>query len=125
FNYKQDGSRVARYRRETPTQPLIGTEEASTFSTRGEYVDDPSRSIVAAYGERHAPWGATAESSWTFYHARPWLAGLFVWSGFDYRGEPTPYRWPAISSQYGVLDSCGFPKDIHYYYQAWWSEQPV
>jgi beta-galactosidase len=53
------------------------------------------------------------------------MAGGFVWSGFDYRGEPTPFQWPAVSSQYGVLDTCGFPKDAFYYYQSWWSDRPV
>jgi len=53
------------------------------------------------------------------------MSGGFVWSGFDYRGEPTPFQWPAVSSQYGVLDTCGFPKDAFYYYQSWWGAQPV
>ena len=56
---------------------------------------------------------------------RPWIAGGFVWTGFDYRGEPSPYQWPNISSQYGVIDTCGFPKDTFYYYQSWWTEKPV
>jgi beta-galactosidase len=70
-------------------------------------------------------WGITAEESWTHYAARPYVAGLFQWTGFDYRGEETPFGWPAISSQFGILDVCGFPKDNFYYYQAWWSDHPV
>ena len=62
---------------------------------------------------------------WTIFAARPWLSGGFVWTGFDYRGEPTPYGWPCINSHFGILDTCGFPKDNFYYYQAWWSDQPV
>jgi beta-galactosidase len=53
------------------------------------------------------------------------MAGGFVWSGFDYRGEPTPFLWPAVSSQFGIMDTCGFPKDAFYYYQSWWSARPV
>ena len=56
---------------------------------------------------------------------RPWLSGGFVWTGFDYRGEPTPYWWPCINSHFGIMDTCGFPKDNFYYYQSWWGNQPV
>ena len=56
---------------------------------------------------------------------RPWLSGGFVWTGFDYRGEPTPYGWPCINSHFGILDTCGFPKDNFWYYQSWWTDQPV
>jgi len=55
---------------------------------------------------------------------RDWAAGGFAWTGFDYRGEPTPYGWPSISSQFGIVDTCGFPKDTFYYYKAWWSAEP-
>ena len=56
----------------------------------------------------------------------PFLAGGFVWTGFDYRGEPTPFnRWPQLASQFGIMDSCGFPKDNWFYYRAWWSEAPA
>ena len=71
--------------------------------------------------------GQTAETWWTFFAARPWASGSFVWTGFDYRGEPTPYaEFPSISSQFGILDTCGFPKDDYYYYRAWWRpDQPL
>src|SRR5689334_25396294 len=69
--------------------------------------------------------GQTAEGWWTFYAQRPWTSGSFVWTGFDYRGEPTPYAWPCISSHFGILDTCGFPKDLFYYYQSWWTSAPV
>ncbi len=69
--------------------------------------------------------GLLAEESWSHYAARPYVGGLFQWTGFDYRGEETPFYWPAISSQFGILDLCGFPKDNFYYYQAWWSDHPV
>jgi beta-galactosidase len=53
------------------------------------------------------------------------MPGGFIWTGFDYRGEPSPYQWPNIGSQYGVIDTCGFPKDTFYYFQAWWTSKPV
>jgi len=124
FNYKNI-SDIDQYRQAHPDQILLGTEEASTYSTRGIYANDAERAYVSAYDLNRPKHGATAEDWWTFYDSRPWLAGAFVWTGFDYRGEPSPYRWPAISSQYGFLDTCGFPKDIAFYYQAWWTERPV
>ncbi len=71
------------------------------------------------------PWGETAEEWWTFYGTREWEAGGFAWTGFDYRGEPTPYGWPSINSQFGIVDMCGFPKDNFFYYKAWWGKEPV
>ena len=70
-------------------------------------------------------WGETAEAWWSYYDARPWSSGGFSWTGFDYRGEPTPYGWPCINSHFGTLDTCGFPKDNFYYYQANWTFKPV
>jgi beta-galactosidase len=69
--------------------------------------------------------GHTAESWWKIFAARPWLSGGFVWTGFDYRGEPTPYSWPCINSHFGIMDTCGFAKDNFYYYQSWWSDRTV
>jgi beta-galactosidase len=113
------------YHRAHPTQPTMGTEVASTVSTRGIYTNDEARGYVSAYDRNFPPWASTAEEWWSIYNARPWIAGGFVWTGFDYRGEPTPYNWPCISSHFGLIDVCGFPKDIFYYYQAWWSDKPV
>ena len=73
----------------------------------------------------HTDWSELAEEWWKFYAAREYLAGGFAWTGFDYRGEPTPYGWPSISSQFGIVDLCGFPKDNFYYYKAWWGREPV
>ena len=67
----------------------------------------------------------TAERWWSYFATRPWLSGGFVWTGFDYRGEPTPYSWPCINSHFGILDTCGFPKDNFYYYQSWWTTNTV
>lgn len=124
FNYKNI-SDIDKYHHDHPEQILYGSEEASTVSTRGVYANDRERAYVSAYDVNRPKWGATAEDWWTFYDARPWLAGAFVWTGFDYRGEPTPYSWPNINSHFGILDTCGFPKDVAYYYQAWWTDKPV
>ncbi len=124
FNYG-DGTRMDQFHARFPQQPCIGTEVASTVSTRGIYADDKDRGYLSAYDVHAPPWGAIAESWWPTYAARKWLAGGFVWTGFDYRGEPTPYAWPCISSHFGIMDTCGFPKDNFYYYQAWWGGAPV
>jgi beta-galactosidase len=108
-----------------PKKPCLGSETASTVATRGIYSTDKLRNWVSAYDLNYPPWAETAEQWWTFYRARPWLAGGFAWTGFDYRGEPTPYGWPSINSQFGIVDMCGFPKDNFYYYQAWWGAEPV
>jgi beta-galactosidase len=103
----------------------VATEDASTFSTRGVYVEDRDHQHLTAYDVNKPNWGLLAEDSWKYYASRGYVAGLFQWTGFDYRGEETPFYWPAISSQFGILDTCGFPKDNFYYYQAWWSDKPV
>jgi beta-galactosidase len=104
---------------------MVGTETASTVSTRGIYVNDKEKGYVRAYDLEHPPWATLAEFWWKFYDSRPFLAGGFAWTGFDYRGEPTPYGWPCINSHFGIMDVCGFPKDNFYYYQAWWGAKPV
>jgi len=80
---------------------------------------------VSAYDLNHTDWSELAEEWWKFYAAREYLPGGFAWTGFDYRGEPTPYGWPSISSQFGIVDLCGFPKDNFFYYKAWWGREPV
>ncbi len=128
FNYgnrREPANDEDAMRRRFPAKPMMGTEVASTVSTRGIYVTDAARGYLSAYDVNTPPWGATAEGWWTRYAARPWLAGGFVWTGFDYRGEPTPYGWPCVNSHFGILDTCGFPKDVAYYYKAWWGTEPV
>ena len=116
---------IDAYHQGHPHQPTMGTETASTVSTRGIYANDPVRGYVSAYDVNFPRWASTAERWWSYYDARPFLAGGFAWTGFDYRGEPTPYQWPCINSHFGILDTCGFPKDNNYYYQAWWGASPV
>ena len=123
FNYnlkEHDG-----YHAKHPKQPSVGSETASTVSTRGIYSTDKLRNWVSAYDLNHTDWSELAEEWWKFYAAREWLSGGFAWTGFDYRGEPTPYGWPSINSQFGIVDMCGFPKDNFYYYKAWWGSEPV
>ncbi len=124
FNYKRVGA-IDRYRASRPDQPLIGTEEGSTVCTRGFYTNDTLKGYVCDYDSMYPPWASTARDWWSFYAERPWLSGGFVWTGFDYRGEPTPYSWPCINSHFGIMDMCGFPKNNFYYYQAWWSGRDV
>lgn len=125
FNYRTN--QIEPFHQRHPEQPVIGTETGSTVATRGEYATDPARHTVRAYDTEHPWWATTAEEWWTIAAGRPYIAGGFVWTGFDYRGEPTPYNeWPSISSQFGILDICGFPKDDYYYYRSWWrSDQPL
>jgi beta-galactosidase len=113
------------YHKKHPTRPVFGSETASTISTRGVYQTDPLRNTLSAYDENHPEWAELAEEWWSFYGTREWLAGGFAWTGFDYRGEPTPYGWPSINSNFGIVDMCGFPKDNFFYYKAWWTKQPV
>jgi beta-galactosidase len=111
------------YHKNNPKRALYGSETSSAISTRGEYTTSPLRNTVNAYNSV-VPWGETAEEWWTFYGTREWMAGGFAWTGFDYRGEPTPYAWPSINSQFGIIDMCGFPKDTFFYYKAWWGKEP-
>jgi beta-galactosidase len=124
FNYYLDA--IDGFHTAHPDTPTIGTETGSTVMVRGEYVRDDKRGIVPAYDTEFPKWASTAERWWSFYAARPWIAGGFVWTGFDYRGEPTPFEgWPNNASNFGQLDLCGFPKDNYHYYRAWWSGRPV
>ena len=116
---------IDAFHKRFPNQPMIGTETASTVATRGIYENDPIKGYVSAYDVNFPAWAETAETWWKFYDEREFLSGGFVWTGFDYRGEPTPYKWPCISSHFGVLDTCGFPKDNYFYYKAWWGTEPV
>ncbi len=119
------GQDMDNYHAKHPEQPNVGTEQASTVSTRGIYENDKARGYVSAYDVNAPSWAHTAERWWSYFADRPWLSGGFVWTGFDYRGEPTPYAWPCINSHFGVLDVCGFPKDNFYYYQSWWTTNIV
>jgi beta-galactosidase len=131
FNYSGGGganelaSHIDEFHQKFPQKPIIGTETASALSTRGIYAKDEKRGYVSAYDLNAPKWGSTSEQWWKVYDARPFLAGGFAWTGFDYHGEPTPYEWPCNSSHFGIMDLCGFPKDNFFYYQAVWGSKPV
>ncbi len=116
---------------------MIGSETASTVDSRGEYGlqlgpdghvvvnPRPAPNQVSSYDRFLPPWATNTEQEEIALQQAPWMAGEFVWTGFDYIGEPTPYKWPSRSSYFGFIDTCGFPKDRYYLYKSIWSAQPV
>ena len=120
FNYQIEAYDV--FHRLNPGLPLTSSEDASALMTRGEFASDRSRNILSSYDTEIPAWGAFHRTAWKEIATRPFLAGGFVWTGFDYRGEPTPFAWPSVSSFFGCLDTCGFPKTAFYLRQAWWIE---
>ena len=119
---------VEQHRKDYPQRKALGSEETTGCGTRGIYFDQPGTGRMVAHNRR--PNGPDSllnciERGWKFYDERPYLAGLFYWTGFDYRGEPNPMKFPATGSQFGILDYCGFPKDEAYYLKAWWTDEPV
>ncbi|UOQ68474.1 glycoside hydrolase family 2 TIM barrel-domain containing protein [Hymenobacter volaticus] len=141
FNYKH--AEYPKLPQRFPGQIFLATETAAAFETRGHY-DLPSDSVriwpldgktklttgnldftASSYDNARPYWGATHEAAWGAIKQNPHLTGTFVWSGFDYLGEPLPYPWPAHSSYFGVIDLAGFPKDAYYLYQSEWTNQPV
>lgn len=127
-----------------PGEKFIATENVSGLASRGHY-DMPADSLrlwppsskfkfvpegnpdysVSAYDNVAAYWGSTHEQTWRIIKKHDYLSGLFVWSGFDFLGEPVPYPYPARSSYYGIVDLAGFPKDVYYMYQSEWTNKPV
>ena len=122
FNYLTHGN-IDEHHAKFPSQPGWGTEETTGSGTRGVYEDDRDNGRMAQVDRQSD--GASIERAIKYYDARKFLAGLFFWTGFDYRGEPNPLAWPAVSSEYGILDLCGFPKDNYYYLQSVWKNAPV
>jgi beta-galactosidase len=131
FNYSGEGvgpftaRNIDGFHRSFPKKPTIATETTSLYSTRGIYKNDPRLGYVSAYDENFPDYSLNSEGWWTLLDERPFLSGGFVWTGFDYRGEPSPYADVSIGSQFGIMDTCGFPKDIYYYYRAWWRCAPI
>jgi beta-galactosidase len=126
-----------------PGKPFIGSETVSALATRGSY-DMPSDSIrrwpirwdsvftsgnsdltCSSYDNCSAPWGSTQEETWKLVKKLNFVSGQYIWTGFDYLGEPTPYSWPARSSYFGIVDLAGFPKDAFFMYQSEWTNKPV
>ena len=127
-----------QHRTNYPERCALGSEETTGCGTRGVYFNitdgrepsavDSGNGRMAAFNRyKHGPDSLynCIERGWKFYAERDYLAGLFYWTGFDYRGEPNPMTFPATSSEFGILDYCGFPKDEAYYLKAWWTDEPV
>jgi beta-galactosidase len=136
-------ARIPQFPKLFPGRTIIGTETVSSLATRGSY-DMPSDQIrrwperwdqplksgnadlsCSAYDNVSAPWGSTQEETWKIVKRTDWFSGQFIWTGWDYLGEPTPYDWPARSSYFGIIDLAGFPKDTYYMYQSEWTNKPV
>ncbi|KAA6435606.1 beta-galactosidase GalB [Rufibacter glacialis] len=141
FNYHHQD--FEKFPKTFPGQKFIATETVSALMTRGHY-DMPADSIrrwpkrwdipfhdgnkdltVSAYDNVSTPWGSTHEETWKLIKKHAYLSGQYIWTGFDYLGEPTPYVWPARSSYFGIVDLAGFPKDVYYMYQSEWTNKPV
>ncbi|WP_229260315.1 beta-galactosidase GalA [Duganella alba] len=109
-----------RYHKAYPNKPFTSSEDTSAFMTRGEYKTVKEKNLIASYDDDAAQWGNTHRDAWEAIDTRPFVAGGFVWTGFDYRGEPTPNEWPSVSSVFGIMDLNGFPKTAYYIHQVQW-----
>jgi len=131
YNYGS-GSTYDTDHSKNPNWVIFGSETSSAVRTRGVYHLPVNQNILthtdmqcSNYDNSVVSWGHSAEAAWEFNKTRPFVAGEFVWTGFDYIGEPSPYGWPAKSSYFGIVDMCGFPKDIYYFYQSQWTSKPM
>jgi len=121
YNYLVQGD-IDVHHAKFPWQAGVGTEETTTHQTRGIHVTGDWEAYIPP--TNRMPENVGSEFGWQFYAARPFLGGLFYWTGFDYRGEPDPFAWPAVVNQSGLVDLCGFAKDGFYYLRAWWAKEP-
>ncbi|VGO21519.1 beta-galactosidase GalA [Pontiella sulfatireligans] len=149
YTFTEDGvdeSRYDKFHAKYPDWPLIGSETGGSFATRGlyntEYYDGKPielndfghggicwngnhlKGIASAYNNGLTPWGSNFDAAWKHCAERDFMAGTFLWTGFDYRGETYPFDWPATVTRFGLMDLCGFPKDAYFYYKAWWNPEP-
>lgn len=113
------------FREKYPNQPMIGSENDSAFQTRGEYKTDKEGHIIDCYDSEAAAWGNTYRDGFKQVDIRKHIMGMFIWTGFDYRGEPTPFEWPSIGTQFGIMDTCGFKKDAFYLNKAFFTDEPM
>jgi len=109
-----------RFHKEHPSQPMTSTEDTSAYMTRGAFDTDRKDHVLDSDDDQPSEWGATHRKAWRAIAERPFIAGSFVWTGIDYRGEPTPFEWPSASSFFGAMDLCGFPKTAFWIHQAHW-----
>ena len=127
FNYIMQND-VDNRKKNHPTWKIVGTEETTGCGTRGVYFnspDQPGHMVAMNRDTTHHHIENVIERGWQFYADRPWAAGLFYWTGFDYRGEPNPLSYPAHDSEFGILDYCGFWKDEAWYLKSWWTDEPT
>jgi beta-galactosidase len=127
FNYILQND-VDNRKKANPTWKIVGTEETTGCGTRGVYFKDPAQPGRMPSMNIEKDKDGTEnriERGWKFYAERPWGAGLFYWTGFDYRGEPNPLKYPATDSEFGILDYCGFWKDEAWYLKSWWTDEPT
>ena len=127
FNYIAQND-VDNRKKANPSWRIVGTEETTGCGTRGCYFESdkfPGRMVSCNRSGRTYEVENVIERGWKFYDERPWGAGLFYWTGFDYRGEPNPLSYPATDSEFGILDYCGFWKDEAWYLKSWWTDEPT
>ena len=108
-----------------PHLPVTGSENCSAFMTRGCYKTDHSRNVIDMFDSECADWGNTYRDGFRQINGRKNFMGYFVWTGFDYRGEPTPFEYPSISTQFGIMDTCGFPKSAYYLNRSYWTKERI
>ena len=109
-----------------PDHVLFGSENNSAVTTRGCYCSDyEGKQVLSNYDEECVLWGQTIGQTWDFVRTHPYFGGIFVWTGFDYRGEPSPFTWPTVSSSFGIMDTCGFAKDAFYFHKACFTNKPM
>lgn len=125
YNYGDKGMAYVKDHTEYPNRIEFCTESTSFVSTRGEYQNDYGKGYVSNLTKWQPDWGPFPGEDWADIVKYPYLGGTFIWTGFDYRGEPTPYLWPCVTSHFGFMDICGFPKDGYYAYKAAWTDKPV
>lgn len=128
YNYASTNGTLSRHRETYPRRPLLATEDGLHPTTRGAYADAPDRGHLSEYGTTVPPFDverAGPEWVWQYFADNPHIAGAFVWSGFDYRGEPFPLGWPCIGAHFGAMDSCGFPKGYYWLLRSFFKTEPV
>jgi beta-galactosidase len=125
YNYGDKQLAYVKDKEKYPERVMFCTESTSFISTRGEYANNWEKTYVSNLSKWEPGWGPFPGEDWADIVKYPYLGGTFVWTGFDYRGEPTPYQWPSVTSHFGFMDICGFPKDGYYAYKAAWTNEPV
>ena len=113
------------FREKFPDFPVTGSENNSAFQTRGVYKTDYSKNVIDCYDTVAADWGNTHRDGFKQIDTRKYMMGMFIWTGFDYRGEPTPFAYPSIATQFGIMDTCGFKKDAFYLNKAFFTDEPM